>query len=165
MAKKRVFTIIESRAYLESLRKKSTSHRIKTRLLFLLVKDEPRFRVLDDLSNYLDVSKASLRRWAKLYDESGLEILLTISNGGKRREVVPFSIHKGLEEQLHNSNDPLLGYHHAIDWVKSTYGVELKYNTLRMYMKRHFGTKLKIPRKSHYKKDEQAIEVFKKPSN
>ncbi|WP_234859164.1 winged helix-turn-helix domain-containing protein [Aquimarina aquimarini] len=165
MAKKRIFAVSESKDYLNSLRKKSTSHRIKTRLLFLLVKYEPRFKVLDDLSKYLDVSKSSLRHWPKLYDESGLESLLTISNGGKRIEAVPVAIHKGLEEKLRDSSDPLLGYHHAIDWVKSTYGIDLKYNTLRMYMKRHFGTKLKIPRKSHYKKDLKAIKVFKKPAN
>ena len=38
----------------------------------------------------------------------------------------------------------------------------MKYNTLRTYLIRHFGTKLRMPRKSHYKKDEQAIEAFKK---
>ncbi len=61
MVKKRIFTVSERKDYLKSLHKKSTSYRIKTHLLFLLVKNEPRFKVLDDLSKYLDVSKANYR--------------------------------------------------------------------------------------------------------
>ena len=38
----------------------------------------------------------------------------------------------------------------------------ISYTTLRNYMITNFKTKLKSPRKSHYKKDEQAIEAFKK---
>ncbi|MGY0408373.1 MAG: hypothetical protein ACWIPJ_08480 [Polaribacter sp.] len=40
----------------------------------------------------------------------------------------------------------------------------MKYNTLRTYLIRHFKTKIKVPRKSHYKKDDQAIEAFFKTS-
>lgn len=88
--------------------------------------------------------------------------MLVISNGGKRREVVPSHIHQDLETKLNNSTDPLLGYNDAVEWVKKEFDIELKYQTLRAYLIRHFGTKLKTPRKSHYKKDEQATEAFKK---
>jgi transposase len=56
---------------------------------------------------------------------------------GKRRESVPVSIHKDIEKKL---------------------------NTVRAFMIRNFGTKLKTPRKSHYKKDEVAFDAFKKTS-
>jgi hypothetical protein len=49
-----------------------------------------------------------------------------------------------------------------LQWVETQYGKKIKYNTLRTYMKRHFGSKLKVPRKFHYNKDDKAIEVFKK---
>jgi transposase len=149
---------------LKDLRSKTKSYRLKTRLLYLILKDDIRFSTLDSLSKQLDVSVSSLRRWRIIYQTKGLSELLTISNGGKRREVVTPDIHKGLEKKVNDSENPLLGYNHAIEWVKEEFGVILKYNTLRTYMKRHFKTKLKVPRKSHYKKDDQAVELFKKPS-
>ena len=158
------FKLKETIKELEDLRSNTKNYRLKTRLLYLIIKDDIRFNTLDSLSQYLDVSVSSLRRWRIIYQTKGLTQLLTISNGGKRREVVTLDIHKGLEKKVNNSDAPLLGYNHAIEWVKDEFGVVLKYNTLRTYMKRHFKTKLKIPRKSHYKKDDQAVELFKKPS-
>jgi len=158
------FKLKETIKELEDLRSNTKNYRLKTRLLYLIIKDDIRFNTLDSLSQYLDVSVSSLRRWRIIYQTKGLTQLLTISNGGKRREVVTLDIHKGLEKKVNNSDDPLLGYNHAIEWVKDEFGVVLKYNTLRTYMKRHFKTKLKIPRKSHYKKNDQAVELFKKPS-
>ena len=164
MALLRTITVKESTDYLNDLRKTSKSHRVKTRILFLLLKKSKQFTNQKDLSIYLNVSESSLRRWAKVYTDSGLVVMLKISNGGKRRMVITPDIHKGLEAKLQNSSDPLLGYNDALQWVELEYGKRFKYNTLRCYMKRHFGSKLKVPRKSHYKKDDQAVEVFKKLS-
>lgn len=162
--KKERFKLKETIKELEDLRSKTKNHRLKTRLLFLIIKDDSRYKTLDSISEQLDVSVSSLRRWRITYTTKGLAELLTISNGGKRREVVTSNIHMGLEKKVKDSEDPLLGYNHAVEWVKEEFGVLLKYNTLRTYMKRHFKTKLKIPRKSHYKKDDEAVMLFKKPS-
>lgn len=162
--KKERFKLKETIKELEGLRKSTTNFRLKTRILYLIIKDDIRYKTLESLALHLNVSVASLGRWQTTYKQEGLSKLLTISNGGKRREVVTPDIHKGLELKVHDSENPLMGYKHAIEWVKEEFGVELKYNTLRTYMKRHFKTKLKVPRKSHYKKDDEAIELFKKPS-
>ena len=47
---------------------------------------------------------------------------------------------------------------------KQEFGYEIKYHTVRSFMIRNFGSKLKTPRKSHYKKDEVAFDTFKKTS-
>lgn len=162
MAILRVLHIKECKSDLEILRKTSKSHRVKTRILFLLLKQSKQKMSQEELSLHLNVSESSLRRWAKVYSESGLEKMLKISNGGKRRMVITPDMHKGLALKLQNSSDPLLGYNEALQWVETQYGKKVKYNTLRTYMKRHFGSKLKVPRKFHYNKDDKAIEVFKK---
>lgn len=164
MASKTKIDIKESKQELENLRKSKKTEREKTRILFLLLKLGSRFNSQKELSEYLHVSESTLRRWTNTYNEFGLDKLLTIPLGGKRREVITPSIHSALKLKLEDSTNCLLGYNDAVDWVYHHYGVQIKYNTLRTYMKRHFGTKLKIPRKSHYKKDKQAIEVFKKLS-
>jgi hypothetical protein len=40
----------------------------------------------------------------------------------------------------------------------------VKYKTLYSYVRLNFDTKIKVARKSHVKKDEQAVEDFKKTS-
>lgn len=164
MALLKEIQVKESKEYLENMRKASKSHRVKTRLLFLLLKQSKKYSTQKDLASYLNVSESSMRRWANVYNESGLESMLKISNGGKRRMVITPDVHKGIELKLKNSSNPLLGYNDAIQWVQIEFGKTFKYNTLRTYMIRHFGSKLKVPRKSHYKKDDKAVEAFKKLS-
>jgi hypothetical protein len=88
--------------------------------------------------------------------------LVSLRAGGNRISVIDRTVHESLSEKLNNSSDPLLGYWDAVLWVKDKHGIDVKYNTLRTYLIRHFKAKLKSPRKSHYKKDEGAIIAFKK---
>lgn len=123
---------------------------------------ESKFKGQLELANHLGVDYATVKRWLKQYREKGLTSLTQMKSGGKRPSVISSELHNKLSEKLNDSNNPLLGYWDAVLWVKSNHGIDLKYTTLREYLIRHFKTKLKEPRKSHYKKDEQAIEAFKK---
>lgn len=154
--------IKESLLELKSLYKKTKSSRKKLRILSLILTKKKKFITREHLAIYLGVDVKTLYVWTKTYNLSGLKQMLVISSGGKRREIVPLKIHNDLEKKLHNSKSPLLGYTDAVEWVKNEFNIDLNYHTLRSFMIRHYGTKLKIPRKSHYKKDEKAFEAFKK---
>ena len=154
--------IKEDLLQLKALRNKEKSHRKKTRLQSLILTKENKFKRREDLAAHLGIGFASLNRWTKVYKESGLDTMLEISSGGLRKHSVLEPIHDELKDKLHDSNNPLLGYWDAVLWVKDNFGLEVKYNTIRTYLIRNFKTKLKSPRKSHYKKDEQALEAFKK---
>lgn len=162
----KVFKIIikESLSTLKSQHKKEKSEKKKLRLLSLILTKEEKFVRRVDLAKFLGVNIDTLNKWTRNYKESGIEGLLRVNSGGKRREVVPKTIHKEIENKLHNSNAPLQGYTDAVAWIKQEFGYEIKYHTVRAFMIRNFGSKLKTPRKSHYKKDEVAFEAFKKTS-
>jgi len=162
MGKQAIIEITEDLDYLKSLRRKEKNFRLKTRIQSLILTKEKKFARRIDLANHLGVGPASLDRWTRVYKKSGIDSMLTISNGGVRRNSVPKEVHEGLAKKVFDSSNPLLGYWDAVLWVKKNYGIDLQYNTLRTYLIRHFKTKLKQPRKSHYKKSEQAIEAFKK---
>ncbi len=51
-----------------------------------------------------------------------------------------------------------------LTWVEAEFNKTIKYNTLLKYTTRHFGSKVKVARKSHVKKDEEAVNAFKKTS-
>ena len=162
MGKKVKIEVKEDIEYLKNLRKRENNHRLKTRIQSLILTKENKFPRRLDLAVHLGIGIASLDRWTRVYKQSGIDTMLTISNGGVRRNSIPKEVHQGLEKKVYDSNNPFLGYWDAALWVRENYGIEIKYNTLRTYLIRHFKTKLKQPRKSHYKKDEQAIEAFKK---
>ena len=61
-------------------------------------------------------------------------------------------------------NDPkngIRGYSELLEWVKEELGKDMKYITLVKYTEFHFGSKIKVARKSHVKKDEEAVASFK----
>ena len=165
MGKRAEISITESLSELNNKYKKCKDYRKRLRIMSLILTKEKKYKSREELSDFLGVSPKTLYSWTMVYKEFGIEKMLVISNGGKRREVVPSRIHKDLEAKLNNSTDPLLSYNEAVEWVKKEFNIELKYNTLRMYLIRNFGSKLKSPRKSHYKKDDQATKAFKKTTS
>ena len=114
------------------------------------------------IANHLCIGYSTLKRWYRSYRINGLTAFLRVVPTGVRKSVVSKEIHEALKEKLNDSSNPLLGYWHAVLWIESTFNVSINYQTIRKYMIKHFKTKLKVPRKSHYKKDNQAIEAFLK---
>jgi transposase len=157
-------TIKESFLELKSAQRKEKNLKKKLRILSLILTKEEKFLRRVDLAKFLGVNITTLDKWTDKYRDSGLNGMLEMKSGGKRRETVPASIHKEIEAKLNDSSAPLQGYNDAVLWIKQEFGYVLKYHTVRAYMIRNFGSKLKIPRKSHYKKDEVAFEAFKKTS-
>jgi transposase len=157
-------TIKESFSALKTAHRKEKSQKKKLRILSLILTKEARFLRRVDLAKFLGVNITTLNKWTNKYRGSGLEGMLELKSGGKRRETVPESIHKEIEYKLNDSTTPLQGYNDAVSWIKQEFGYDLKYHTVRAFMIRNFGTKLKTPRKSHYKKDEVAFATFKKTS-
>jgi transposase len=155
-------SIKESLSELKELYRKQKNYKIRTRIQSLILVKEGKFKKRTQLAQFLSIDYATLKRWTKEYRESGLAIFLSIKSGGNRRATITPEIHHAISEKLHDSKDPLLGYFDAVNWLEKEHEKSVKYHTLRAYMIRHFKTKLKHPRKSHYKKDEQAIEAFKK---
>lgn len=160
---KRVSIIIsESKKELEILYKKTRSYKSRLRIKSLLLTKSNKFKTRLDLSNYLGISLRTLFDWTKLYKTGGLIKLLASTSGGSRNRIISPDVRISLQNKLSDSNNPLQGYNDAVLWVSKNHNINVNYHTLRTYMIVNFGTKLKQPRKSHYKKDEQAFETFKK---
>ena len=156
--------IEESITTLEKAFKSSKNFKVRQRIQSLILLKQQRFKRQVDLAEFIGVGHSTLKFWIKQYREFGFESLTTLQSGGNYKGVISESLHKALEAKVNDSETPLLGYWHAVDWVRDNFEQTIKYQTLRAYLIRHFKTKKKHPRKSHYKKDEQALEVFKKTS-
>lgn len=65
---------------------------------------------------------------------------------------------------MHDPQNGLRGYIELLSWAEEEFKKSIKYNTLLKYATRHFGSKIKTARKSHAKKDDDAVNTFKKTS-
>lgn len=117
-----------------------------------------------ELAAKTGASTESIRTWKNKYRAGGLEVLLHEGRGGDKRSGISAEQKQKIDQKLSNPKDALRSYTEAQAWLKEELGIEKQYHALNKYLKRNFGTKLKVGRKSHVKKDEAVVAVFKKPA-
>ena len=164
MGKRAIIQIQESLIELNILYKKTRNYKSKLRIKSLILTKANKFKTREELSKHLGIGLRTLYNWTHKYKTEGVVSLINSTSGGSHNYVVSEEIKQSLEKKLKNSKEPLQGYNDAVEWVKNKHNVKINYHTLRSFMIVNFGTKLKQPRKSHYKKDEEAFEAFKKTS-
>ncbi|MEO7524557.1 MAG: hypothetical protein ABIT58_10705 [Ferruginibacter sp.] len=101
----------------------------------------------------------------KIYDQSGIEPLLKHGRvGGFKKSVVSKEQHDKRTRKLNDPKNGLRGYTERLDWVNKDLSKDMKYITLVKHAERNFGSKIKLCRNSHVKKDQSAVDTFKKTS-
>jgi len=130
----------------------------RIRMLILIKNNEGEHFSKQVLGEMLGVSSSSIQIWRKLYEKGGLSLLLEDKRVGFKPALLTAEEHKKIEEKLHDPTNGLRGYVELQDWISREFGKNLKYNTLLKYCGRNFGSKSKVARKSHIKKDLQAVE-------
>ena len=152
--------IKESEEELNSAYHKIRDARTKLKVKSLLLFKKGNFKKQEDLAMHLCIGYSTLRLWLKKYTDEGFSSFIKVPVRGKPKSLITPELHQALEDKLTDSKQPLQSYKEAVIWVEEVHNKKLGYHTLRKYMIKHFKCKLKVPRKSHYKKDEQAIEAF-----
>jgi transposase len=160
MKKPHELEITESLSELKKFRANQPTLLKQKRIDCLLHLKTSKFKTRQELANHLGIHIRTQERWLTKYREGGLSSLLTDLPNNRPSKIITKEIHNALKSRVNSSDAPFLGYWEAQQWLNEEFGVEIKYHWLRKYLKTHFKTKLKSPRKSHYKKDEQAIEAF-----
>lgn len=160
MGKTSTTQIKESLEELQKIKRAQKRLKLEKRVACLILLKSKRFSTQKEIATCLGVSLKSIDRWLRTYRQGGIKALTAPMTRKKPSKIITPELHTALEEKLHDASDPLLGYWHATQWVFEKFGISINYHWLRKYMKEHFGTKLKTPRKSHIKKDPQAKEAF-----
>ena len=154
--------IKESLSDLKKLRTKQSTLSQQKRVDCLIFLLNSKFKTRQHLSDYLGVHIRTQERWLVRYKKGGIDELLLNKPKPRASKLINQGIHDGLKVKVNNATSPLHGYWDAQRWVEEEFDTKIQYHTLRAYMIKHFKTKLKSPRKSHIKKDEQAVSAFLK---
>jgi transposase len=107
-------------------------------------------------------SSQSIQDWRTLYKNGGIEALLCHKMKGNKPSVFTKEEHQKIEAKLKDAKNPLRGFKELNEWIIEEFKKEVKYNTTLKYTIKNFGASVKVARKSHIKKDEEAVETFKK---
>jgi len=116
------------------------------------------------LAALVGVDPNSVQTWRTMYYQGGIEALQKHGKTGFRPSVFTKEEHKVLENKLKDPTNGLRGYSELLIWAEQEFKKQIKYNTLMKYSIKNFGSKIKVARKSHIKKDQEAVDTFKKTS-
>ena len=161
MAILQLITIKESVSELTSLLKKcSDANKPRIKMLLAIQKGTTSTQAL---VSEIKVNRDSIRNWKNTYNEKGIAGLLGETRGGKKPGAIGAEQKLQLQQKLSDPKGGFTSYKQAVDWINNTFDLEMRYHAVNKYLKRNFGTKLKVGRKTHVNKDENATALFKKP--
>lgn len=164
MANALTVNIKEPMAKLKALLKIQPMH-LKCRVQLLIVmKKSDRPLSKNDLALQLGVNHNSIQTWRKAYIDGGISQLLEYKRTSNIKPLIDSSLKGKIAGKLNNPTQGFRSYKEMHDWIKENFLPEIHYQTVNKYVKRTFGAKLKVARKSHINKDPKAIEGFKKNS-
>jgi transposase len=166
MAKPLEIKVQESVEELQKYLRKSSCDTIRKRIKMLIAikKREPESLSLKALAKICKYNPNSISVWRKMYLTDGIEAIMQHNWTGTESKHISKEQYDYLSEKLNNPTNGLVGYKELLNWVETEFDISMKYTTLYEYVKRNFKTKIKVARKSHIKKDEDALIAFKKNS-
>ncbi len=146
-----IISIKQSQKELDLLYQRTRKSKARKKIKSLLLIKKQAYPTRKQLAKYLSIDVKTLYTWIKTYQKEGLDTFVKSTSGGSHNYKIQKEVRDSLSEKLNDSNAPLQGYTHAVEWVKANHNIEINYHTLRSFMIVNFGAKLKQPRKSHYK--------------
>ena len=157
----KTITVTQSLPELKRLLKQSPLH-LRCRIQMLILSKQTKVSGKYALADALGVNHNSVQSWRKIYEQHGIEKLLEDKRGGNRATVIDAKTDKAIVARLSDVRNAPRSYKELQHWVNDNYIKGINYHTLLKHVKRKYGAKLKVARKSHVQKDEQAVEAFKK---
>lgn len=161
MPKKINISIKEDVAFLNNSYSKTASRlqqdRIKT-LLYLVTK---KYHYQSDIAKKLGRTEKTIRDWLKLYATRGFDALITVKSGGNNTRTLSDKVIELIAEKVTDSSTTITSYIELQLLLEEQTGEKIAYGALYSHCRRKFKTKLKVARKSHYKKDPNAEAFFK----
>lgn len=118
----------------------------------------------DKLSLLLGSSDKSISIWRNKYLTGGIAKLLSDNRGGKKPGKITAVVHKKLSERLTNPKQGFRSFIEIQHWLLNEFSVDMQYHAVNKYVKRKFGARLKVSRKSHVQKSPADEAGFKKLS-
>lgn len=138
------------------------SSRFKPLQMLLLIKqqvEQNKYR----LAALLGCSQSSVTKWRKDYLSRGIAGILTEKRGGHKRSKINETAENSLASRLNNPKEGFRSFTEIQQWLVAEFDISMNYHAINKHVKRKYGGRLKVSRKSHVQKSPADEAVFKKP--
>lgn len=162
MPKQLKIEIKESEQRLKKDLRKTTTDMYRARIKTLLLIKSGKYVYQRELSNKLGYCERTINRWLNLYKKEGYSSYLQVNFKGNAIKKISTELSAAIFKELNNPKTTITSYVELFALLKERYKVDFPYTTLYDHCRKKYNSVLKVSRKSHYKKDEQAVEAFKK---
>lgn len=165
MSAPKLFIIKESESQIKQLIKTSSPMIAKRLHALLIFKQNETIGISKrDVAERIGVNHNSVQTWRTAYIQGGVQSLINHGNKGFKPSVITPEQEKSLHDQLHNPQNGFVGFKELLVWFNREFNTDINYKTFHGFVVRKFNAKVKVARKSHVKKDEEAVESLKKTS-
>ena len=161
MAKVIDIKVIESEKELSAILRNTKSKLVEKRVKALLIVKRGKCKYTQDVAIKVGVNRRTIYKWFSTYKEGGLQKLLKVSVGGNNTPLLSEATKLKIHELLHDSYSSITSYVELMSILEQTQD-NLTYASVYQHCVRNYKAKLKVARKSHHKKDDRAVEAFKK---
>lgn len=166
MSSPKTFRIKESESEIKKLMKSSPAmiaKRLQALLVFKRNQDSGMSKRV--VADEIGVNHNSVQAWRSLYIAGGIKMLISHSNTGYKPSKITQEQEQALKKQLNDPHNGMVGFIELLAWFNKTFQTDINYKTFHGFVVRKFNAKIKVARKTHIKKDAQAVAAFKKISN
>lgn len=163
MPKKITLLIAEDLEFLLREHSKSPSSLSKDRIKALIYIKKGKYAFQSDIAQKLGRTEKTVRGWLQRYSQVGFSGLTRIKSGGNNTKVLSDKAKVFIAEKLTDSTTTITSYIELQLLIAKELEETVPYFALYAHCRRKHKSKLKVARKSHYKKDPKAEELFKKP--
>ena len=165
MARTIDINVQESERRLRYLLRIQNRPRQQSRVKALLLIKQGKVKYPFEIAQQLRFSRRAVYDWLKCYSENGIEGYLTVSSRGRRDEKLTSDEKEAIANKLQDPSTDVTSYVELAHWASQQFGKEIPYHVVYKFCRVKLKSRLKIARKSHHKKDEQAVEAFKKTTS
>lgn len=161
MPKKIDIIIKEDLESIKKLYRSSSTELRRDRLKMLYYIKSGHYIFRSAIANKLGRRPNTVGSWLKLYEQDGLSGLVKIQSGGNNTKVISDKAITYISEKLTTVNTTITSYVELQLLIEEELGQKIPYGALYTHCRRNHKSKLKVSRKSHYKKDPEAELLFK----
>lgn len=163
MPKKITIIVEDNIDFLEKSYSKVQGRLKKDRIKTLIYIKTKRYFFQSEIAKKLGRTEKTIRNWIQSYLKDGFSGLIEVKSGGNNTRTISDEMISLIEKKVTYSKTTITSYVELKHLLEDELKEEIDYGALYSHCRRKFKSKLKVARKSHYKKDENAQAFFKKP--
>jgi len=157
---KKYYEILESAEELLDMIKKEKKGRFRDRLRLLWLLKTGEAETVTRAAELCGISRLTAAEWFRRYEIGGITELLCLKTVPGRNRAVSAEVAEDLKKRL--SDPEGFGSYVEIQiWLMENYNLDIPYKTVHKTVRYYLKSKLKTPRPSHIKKNEDEVRGFK----